>query len=66
MYYLTKLLCTGISVGNWGNTVIASAQWWLGKCVKSGRVVLVAPVTAVLLKPSVILDYAEMQITKIN
>lgn len=53
MCYLAKLLCTGISVGSWGNTVIVSAQWWLGMCVKSGKVVLVAPVTDVLLKPSV-------------
>lgn len=53
MYYLTKLLCTGFSVGSWGDTVIVSAQWWLGMCVKSGRLVLVAPVTAVPLKPSV-------------
>lgn len=54
MYYLSKLLFTGVSAGNWGNTVIVSAQWWLGLGVKSGRLALVAAVTALLLKPSVI------------
>lgn len=53
MYYLTKLLCTCSSVGSWGNAAIVSAQWWLGMCVKSERLFLVAPVTAMLLKPSV-------------
>lgn len=38
---------------SWGNAVIVNAQWWLGVCVKSGRLVFVVPVTAVLLKPSV-------------
>lgn len=53
---------------SWGDTVIVSVWWRLGTCVKSGQLVLVAPVTALLLKPSVMdlllpLDDTEMQIT---
>ena len=73
LYLWTCLFCaheSGICMGIWGDTVIVSAWRWLGTCVKSGRLVLVAPVTALLLKPSVIdlllpLDETEMQITNI-
>ena len=66
------ILCTWVwhLYGELGDTVIVSAWRWLGTGVKSGRLVLVALVTALLLKPSVIdlllpLDETEMQIRNI-
>jgi len=47
----------GICLGSWGEIVIVSDQQWLGTCVKSGQLVLAAPATALLLKPSVTYCY---------